>query len=179
MYTGDYAVLNACAMVELSPSKILKITVQGEEYYELWFPAGGMMITDLNCVKKATLPYYIIDEVIFKGKVPWYVDYTDLGKIYDTAALHAGSNVGESSETVEFIASLMYRCGNDRTKYAREVMTKYDERDKMTYIPLKSVIYAANNTLNKLTGSYFKDGVNSAIVNPTTKVEAIESILRA
>jgi hypothetical protein len=177
--SGEYGVLNACTMVELSPSKVLKTVVKDEEYYELHFYAGGVVITDMNCVKKDTLPYSIIDEVIFKGKVPWYVDYVDLGKIYDTARIYANSNVGESSETVEFIASLMYRSEANRTVYAREIMKGYDEHDKMAYIPLKSVIYAANNTLNKLTGSYFKDGVNSAIVNPTKKVEAIESILRA
>ena len=177
--SGAYGVLNVCTMVELSPSKVLKVIVHGEEYYELHFYAGGVVVSNTACVKKDTIPYNIIDEVIFKGKVPWYVEYDDIGKLYDTAKEYANSNVGQSSETMEFIASLICRVPKDRTRYARLEMSAYEDASKMTFIPLKSVIFAASTTLNKLTGSYFKDGVNSAIVNPTHKVETVESILRA
>jgi hypothetical protein len=45
------------------------------------------------------------------------------------------------------------------------------------YIPLRSVTYTATNTTNKLAGSYFQEGLVSALVSPSERKERIESIL--
>jgi hypothetical protein len=107
--------------------------------------------------------------------------YDDLGKLFDTAASHAGSNVGDNYEVIELIASMVTRSKEDRSKYIRSVAETYaDVSDgKIDYVPLSSVFYSVNSTVNKIAGSYFTDGVVSALVVPTAKVDKIESILRA
>jgi hypothetical protein len=47
-----------------------------------------------------------------------------------------------------------------------------------TFIPFRSPIYGATNTTAKLIGAYFDDSINSALVNPSEKVEGVESLLR-
>lgn len=178
---GDfYAVMNVCAMLKIEPAQTFKIRIQGDEYYEFYFPKGSTVISTTELVKKDTLVYRIYDEIISKGKVPWYLDYNDLGKIFDTAKLHGGANIGQNSEVTELIVSMIARDRNDKTKYYRTVITDLEDLKKNppTYIPLRSVIYAATNTTNKLAGSYFATSTVSALVSPATRTERIEAILR-
>ena len=179
--TGEYAVMNIAALVELDPSEINIVTIGEEEYHEFSFEAGQAVIKNSEVVRRKTLMFNIFDELIFKGKVPWYVSYEDLGKAFDTAKEYGDANVGEVNESIELIASMVTRSQSDRRKYARALASSYDDLaiDKISYMSLKSVFYSINSTLNKLTGSYFSEGVTSALVNPTSEVGKIEAILRA
>ena len=179
--TNEYAVINVCAMVSLNPVKLTTISVNEVDYYEFSFDAGQVVIKTTDLLRKEALMYNVLDEFIFKGKLPWYAEYEDVGKLLDTAKHHAGSNVAQNLEVIEFIASMVTRSSNDRTKYIRTVAQSYADvtLDKVDFVPLKSVFYSVNSTLNKIAGSYFNDGVTSALVNPTSKVELIESVIRA
>lgn len=179
--TGEYAVFNVCALMELNPYKLTVVTIDEVDYHEFHFDAGQVVIKTTDLIKKETLMYNVFDEFIFKGKLPWYAEYSDVGKLFDTAKYHAGSNVSQNLEVVEFVASMISRSKNDRTTYIRAVAENYSDTslDKVDFVPLKSVFYSVNSTLNKLAGSYFNDGVTSALVNKSTQTEKIESIIRA
>jgi hypothetical protein len=178
---GEYTLCNVTSVMELNPFKTSVIQIDEIEYHLFEFKAGDVVIKNTSVVKDDLLIYNIFDEFIFKGKLPWYLGYEDLGKIFDTAELNAGSNVAANYEVIELIASMVTRTANDRTRYIRTVAESYaDTADsKIEYVPLSSVFYSVNSTVNKIAGSYFNDGVISALVTPTTKVDKIETILRA
>lgn len=166
-------------MMEIEPSVNLKIKIDGTDYYEFTFMPGSTICSNINLVKNDILVYKIYDEIISKGRVPWYLSYEDLGNIFGTAKYHANANLGDNPEVTELIISLIARSKQDRTKYYRS--TVHDRQEMLSnppaYIPLKSVIYAASNTTNKLAGSYFSEGVVSALVSPSERSEKIEAIL--
>lgn len=178
---GDfYALLSVCAMIKIEPSDTIRVKVGGQEYYEFTFAKGTKIFTTLDLVKTDSLVYRIYDEIISKSRIPWYMDYNDLGHIFDTAKLHAGANIGENPEVTKLIVSMIARDKVDKTIYYRTVVKDQETLKKYppAFIPLKSVIYAATNTTNKLAGSYFSSGVVSALVSPATRVERIEATLR-
>ena len=179
--SGDYAVLNVNALLELDPYKLSIVTVDEVDYHQFHFEAGQVVIKTTDLIKQDGLLFNVFDEFIFKGKVPWYADYEDMGKLFDTAKHHAGSNVAQIPEVIEFIASMVSRSNKDRTKYIRTVGMKYSDFtiNDIDYVPLKSVFWSVTSTVNKLTGSYFSDGVTSALVTPTAKIDRIERVLRA
>lgn len=174
-----YAVSMVNAMIKIDPSATMKIKIKGTDYYEFTFAAGSTFITSLNLVKDDVLAYKIYDEILYKGKIPWYLSYEDLGHIFDTAKLHSGANVGENSEVTELIISLISRVPSDRVKYYRTIAQDDDfiMKNPPAYIGLQSVQFSATNTTNKLAGSYFGQGLASALVNPSTRSERIEEIL--
>ncbi len=178
--TNEYAVINVCAMVSLNPIKLTNIVVDDIDYYQFSFDAGQVVINTTHLLRKETLMYNVFDEFIFKGKLPWFAQYEDVAKLFDTAKHHAGSKVSDNLEVIEFIASMVTRSKEDRTKYIRTVAQKYSDTslEKIEFVPLKSVFYSVNSTLNKIAGSYMSDGITSALVNPTSKTELIESIVR-
>ena len=48
----------------------------------------------------------------------------------------------------------------------------------ISFVPMMSVVHSVNNTLNKLSGSHFSDGISSAIVNPSESSSDLEKIVR-
>ena len=177
---GNYAVNSACAMMKIEPFKILTTEINGVSYHEFFFKAGSVITNSLNLVKDDTSPYYVLDELIFKGNIPWYIEYEDLAKIFDTAAKHAGSKLASNYEILELIASVVSRDPKNRSNYYRSLISTDAEKKttKPAYVPLASVFFSASNTVDKLAGNYFSDGVVSALVQPANQVEHIESILR-
>lgn len=179
--SGEYSVMCVNAMVPMEPDTVEKVNYLGVEYVEFGFAPGSRLIKTTELVKNDVLVYKINNEMISKGKIPWYMSYDDMGGVFDSAAKHAGTNIAENSEVTELIISLIGRDVEDRTKYYRTtVNTPQEVLDKpVAWIPLMSAAYAATNTLNKLGGSYFTEGALSAMVYPTDRVEKIEEIIRA
>lgn len=178
---GTYTVSNIMAMIKINPFKTLEIKVDEVGYYEFYFEANSIIIDTIHLVRRNLLMFNVIDEFMFQGNVPWYIEYEDLGKILDTSEYHADSRVGQNLEVTELIASFLARNRNDRTKYYRTSIESFSDLKKNppAFVALKSVFYSATNTLNKIAGSYFNDGVVSALVSPTTNTERIEQLLRA
>lgn len=176
-----YSLFSVNAMVGLTPSSVDKIAYGDAEYYELGFEAGSVVIDSLDLVQNDVILYRLYDELFSKGKIPWYVGYEDLGNLYDTAKRFAGANVGDDPEVIQLLASIVTRNKDNRVEYYRTVINSREDLKTITpaYIPLRSVYYAATNTTNKLAGSYFSDGVTSALLSPSDRVESVEKILRA
>ncbi len=174
-----YAVSLVNTMIRITPTSIMKIKIKGVEHYEFTFDPGQIVMPRTTLVKDDVLLYRIYDEIVSKGKVPWYLNYDDLGHIFDTASSHAGANVGTNPEVTELIISIIARNSKDRTQYYRACIKSLDEikTNPPVFISMKSVPYAATNTTNKLAGSYFSEGVVSALVSPSDRVERIERLL--
>lgn len=178
--SGLYAVFNATALISIDPYKFSITTIDEVDYHEFHFDTGDVVIKTLDVVKDESIIFKVFNEFVFQGKVPWYTSYRDVGLLLSTAKKYAGSNVSQNPEVLEFIASMIARSKDDRTILIREVAkSAADFADSnIDYVALKSVFYTVKSTVNKLTGSYFKDGVTSALVNPTTSVDKLERILR-
>lgn len=177
----EYALLNMNGYIELGEAAIQIEQVGEVEYYTFAYEPGDTVILTKDIVARSNLIFTAIDEFLFKGKVPWYVGYEDMGKIFETAQSHAGSRARIIPSMMEFFAAYIARQKNNRVKYIREdAKSRADfSPEKISWVPLRSVFYSAPGTVNKLAGAYFQDGVVSALVNPSTQVESVESILRA
>lgn len=175
-----YGVSTVNAMIPIDPTATERIKIGDTDYYEFTFAPGSTVFKSTQLVKIDTIPYNIYDEIISKAHIPWYLDYVQMGKILDTAYYHGGANVGQNREVTHLLISMIARNPDDRTKYYRTMIeTPQDLRTKpIAWIPMRSVQYAATNTLNKLAGSYFSEGVVAALVNPAERTERIEEILR-
>ena len=178
---GTYGVCSVDAMMKILPYKVLVVTIDGVTYHEFHFEANSIVVANLNLVRRDVLIYTVLEEFIFNGNIPWYLGYEDVGKIFDTAKEYADISIDRNYEVIELITSMIARNPKDRTKYYRTTVESDEEvlTTPPTYVPMKSVFYSATNTLNKLAGAYFNDGVVSALVTQTRDVERIESLLRA
>jgi len=178
--SGEYALMNVNAYLELGAASVDTEEIDGTEYYNFHFEPGDVVFKTKSLVCRPALIFKAISEFVFKGKVPWYVDYDDMGKLFSTAKKHAATTADIRPEVMEFMAAYIGRNKNDRINYIRESAETYADFEKnLAWVPMQSVYWSAPGTVNKLAGAYFQDGIVSAIVNPSERVEKIESILRA
>lgn len=174
-----YAVSMVNAMVRIDPDQTNRVKIDEDDYLEFVFTPGSTVIPSVQLVKTGSLVYRIYDEFFGKGRVPWYLGYRELAQIFDTASYHAGASVGTEHEVSELLVSIVARSAQDRTRYYRQTVTDVEAevQNPPVFIPLRSVVYAATNTTNKLAGSYMQDGIISALNSPSTRSERIEDLL--
>lgn len=175
-----YAVSTVNSKMQLTPTSTNLVDIGGEEYYEFFFEKGSQITPNVDLVKDNQLAYKIYDELIAKGNIPWYISYEDLGKLFITAKEFANITLAGNNVPLEMIAAAIARDPDDRQKYYRHRIKSMADSKVVgpDYIPFRSVIYGATNTTAKLMGAYFDDGLMSALVNPSDKVEGVETLLR-
>lgn len=175
-----YAASRVCAMMQLDPSSTTVIDINGENYLEFTFEIGDTVIKNLNLVKQSTLSFRIYDELIAKGKVPWYLSYEDMCFLFDTSKDHADASLNVDSAILEMIASSMARSKGSKNIFYRHVVKTAADVGKVdfVYVPLRSVAYGATNTTAKISGAYFQEGMTSALLTPSERNETIEELLR-
>jgi hypothetical protein len=175
----QYATLMVHAMIRIDPAEINRVMVQGDEYLEFVFYPGSVVIPNLNLAQTDTLSYKIYDEIVAKARVPWYITYFDLARIFDTAQMHAGANIGSNKELTELLISIIARNAHNRREYFRQTLdTEMDAiNNPPYYASLKDVTLTATNTLHKFGGSYFRNGTVSAINSPSERPERLEELL--
>jgi len=176
-----YTLLNLNTFLTLGKASVSKAVYDDVEYFEYSYAAGDTVIQTHDVVARSALIFLAIDEFVFKGKVPWYVGYEDMGRLFETAMAYSGTSAKILPEVMEFLAAYIARKKEDRTKFLRHGASKLVDfaPSKMAWVPLRSVYWSAPGTLNKVAGAYFADGVVSALVNPSARVEKVESIVRA
>lgn len=175
-----YGVSLATAMMQILPSSTTIVKVNGDDYYEFSFDAGAIITPNYNLVKDNFLVYYIYDEIMAKGHIPWFISYSDLGKIFESSEYHGGLVLGANNTALEMIAASISRDPVDRTKYYRHSLDKIENEllRPPAFIALRSIIYGPTNTTAKLMGAYFEDGMLSALNNPAEQTEGVETLLR-
>ncbi len=175
-----YGVSKAIAMMRIEPTASSTITVGEEDYYEFYFEPGSVVIADTQVVKEDTLCYFVYDYLIAKGNVPFFLNYVDLATIFENSVYYTGLSVGANHAIMDVIVASISRQEEDRTKYYRQWITKPEQlvTNPPAFIPFKSVIYGATNTTARLMGSYFEEGLTSALVNPSERLESVEELLR-
>lgn len=176
-----WALHNVCSRVNLSVDSISKVKVNEEEYYEFTFDKGSVVITNTNLIVNDTLPYYIFNEIINKGKIPWYLDYTDLSKLFGTCSDYSGVSLGRDNAPIEVIVATISRQKDNKTQHYRYQIGDKKDMDKHTpeIIPMRNVFYGATNLASRLIGSHLDaEGLTAALVHPSERNEGVEELLR-
>lgn len=168
------------AMMRTQPSKISRVTIHNAPYIALDYEPGAAVIDQTELVRSESLIYNVFDTIIAGGRVPWNMNYDDMGRILKHAAQFAGSRIGNNHEVIELLVSMLARDPDNPNLEYRHTLKSFDQIDKRPpfFSPLRSVQFLATNTTSKLAGSLFSEGVVSALVNPSESTERIEELLR-
>lgn len=177
---NQYSVMRIPAMFRTEPSQINTVTIDEKSYLEFMYEPGDTVIANKDIVQDDALLYEVYDEYFAKGHVPWFFNYYDVGRIFSEAPYYTGVRLGANHAVLEMLAATICRAPDKPTQFYRQFVERRD--DVVTKPPfvikLSSVTYGATNTTAKLIGAYFDEGMTSALVNPSDKVEPIEDLLR-
>lgn len=173
-----YATSLVSSFIRSEPTAINDVVIDDEDYIELFYEPGARIMTNVNLPKVDSFLYRISDEFDAKGKVPWFMSYDDLGKLFENSGYYNGRQIGYNPQVNEMIAATICRSPEDVKQYFRQMRSRETYSLKPTVIPLRAVSYGATNAIAKLMGPYFDENVTSALVSPGQRVENIERYLR-
>lgn len=175
-----YAVCLAVAMLEVKPSSIATVKIEGDNYIEMSFDPGDTIIVHQEAVQDKFMAFHVYNEIISKGHVPWYLFYDDRIQLLFTANQLAGLNLLSNHGILELNAAAISRDPKDINRFFRHAITSYAEVDRAapTAISLMSVSHGTTNAVSRLMGAYWEQGLNSELANPSTQVENVERLLR-
>jgi hypothetical protein len=179
--TGEYGVYTIPSMIRLNPAETVTRTIDDTSYYEFSFKAGQVMVKSIELVKDNIMLYYLTEEILARGRIPWFYDYEDLGDFFNNMLKYTGTSLVSTPSTGEMMVASIARNVKNRAEPIRNSITKLGEdlRSKIAWVPLRNVEDGAQDTTSKIAGNYMAEGLDAAIQNPSTKVNRIESMLRA
>lgn len=175
-----YAVSNICSTMTLTPSSTTVVNYDGDDCFEFSFDKGSVVCPNINLVVDDKNAYNIYNEFIAKGRIPWFMSYEDFGKVLTTAHTYAGITLSGTNAPLELIMTSISRDSKDLYTYYRNTISKISEQftKPPSYVPFTSVSYGATNTAGKIMGSYFDEGLTSALTAPPGGTEGVEVHLR-
>lgn len=176
-----YGVSLAIANMRVEPSEFNVVELVDGKYYEFIFDAGSVLCPDIMLPQVRELSYYIYDLMVGSGKIPSFMSYLDIARLFIDAEYHVGLKLGANVAVIPMIISTIARVQADRTQYYRHHIQQYAdlETDAPAFIAFSDVTYNATNTVARMIGAYYGLGVNAALVNPSTRLEKFEVPLRA
>lgn len=177
---NSYFITMTNAFIPLKPTSITEVDVDGDTYVMYNFDANTVVSPSLDLVKNSGIVYHIFTEIIAKARVPWYINYLDRCKVFDSAPKHAGTNITEQSEVTELIVAHNTRLKSDRNKILRHSIKTVEDFTKLEQVPtsIRTIEYSASSTLTRIGGSYQNRGFIAALNNPSERVEKMEEYLR-
>lgn len=177
MTDNRYSVMNECAHWPLTPDNVSMTDIDGVNCYEFTFEKGSVVCPNYNLIMDEDILYSIFTEMIEKGRVPPYFSDTDLSKMYLNSEYHTGRILSASNSINEMVASSIVRKADNELIQYRHVTEK--DKQNPVYIAFRSPVYMASTTITKMSTAFFKDGVTSALLTDTKKIEPMERIVRA
>lgn len=169
-----YAVSSVTTLMSTDPDKINYDFVNDEEYIVFNYKENDRLTINSQLVKRDNIPYKLFTFIFDKGKIPWFLSYTDVSQIYDSSIEYASVNFNLPHSVFEMVAGVIARNENEKNTFYRHG----DWSKPPVFIPLRSVQFAASNTTAKLIGAYWSEGLASALVYPSERKELIEELLR-
>jgi hypothetical protein len=178
---GYYSVTMVNSLINIGNPRLSTVTIDDMEYYKADFEPGTVVFKRDKVLTNNKIPFKLFNDMLSRGYVPFYLNYDDLGSLLNTSKEYAGVGFTENVAVFQLIVSLLSRAKGLKDSFYRQVINSYDDitKNPPNFVALYNVNYSASNTLSKLTGSYFTEGIVSSLVTPTKKVERIEELLRA
>ena len=162
------------AAIEMAPSEIDDVTIDGEGFKKLTFFKGDKFMVRTDVVKVDMMCYYIWKEFIGLGRLPKYVDYDNIFHIFDDLKEVTGKGIDASHTLLEVVYQHLYRDKDDIDKlYRLTNMNKPARR-----LQMRDISQVAQSTHSRVFGAYSADGLNMALNNQNTKNNEFEDMYR-
>lgn len=173
---GKFAILNVAGLVDLEPTTSENVKIGTESYYKFSYKAGTKFIINRNVLLSGQMSYYILERYLFRGGCPSYLDALDRVNIFTTFTRFNGVEVDKRVEVLDIIVAQSLRDIKDiNTEFRHSGASDKDVQS----VALANVVHGKVSVINKISGSFQKAGLISALNTDIKILSPVEKILRA
>ena len=163
------------AKIEIAPSEMSTVTVDGLQYQVLTLHTGDRFLCNTEVVKDSKIAYILYVEYISRANMIYTMDYEHLAFLFDQSKPICGANLKVDHVIFEMIYSHLSR---DNEKLS--IQYRHTDMSKpMKFISIRNISYAPTSTTASMVGSYFSEGLNSSLLaDPSESHSLVEDLLR-
>jgi hypothetical protein len=148
----------------------------GYPYIVLELAKDSIFINNATLVKDNNLIYEIFVMFLALGKIPPFISYDMIQKLFDNDNNHCGVSLNINHTIFEMIYAHMFRDMNDPYLFYR--LTSMDKPPQI--VPINQISHGPISTTSRIVGSYLNEGITAALIDDTPHVSSkIENLLRA
>ena len=162
------------AKVEMVPSEVDAVELDGNRYVQLTFRRGDVFLKTTETVLEEKIAFYVWLMYIKYGNMLKAMSYQDQAVFIDKIKATCGISFPVDHVVYEVLFAHLTRAADDFTVIYRNT----DMRGDFRRINLSDVAHASRSTTARIIGAYFKEGINSALTKPSTSNSMIEDVLR-
>lgn len=177
---GNYGTMMIPAVVRTAPTRVTKTSIRGDTYVVMEYDRGSNLIDNMHIVRDDNLVYYIYSEFLEKARIPFYFNMVQASKFFAETAKYNGFSLGYDPAALEFLVSFMFRDPDNISAPYRSIDNAKKQLlgNPPAMIGLNDVTAGSNNFITKINKSYTTAGITSALNNPASRPERIETMLR-
>jgi hypothetical protein len=177
---GFYAVNRTNSMLRIAPITQSKYNYEGMDYVVYEFPKGSTVVENMDLIVNNDLPFDVFVFYVDQALIPWWMNYEDLGKLFQNSAYYSEFRVGADVSIFEAMVATIARNPKDLNEYYRHTLkTAADLNKRPGHVPFKSVIFGPRSPMAKLLGNYINQAIPSALVNEADQIDSVEKHLRS
>ena len=170
---NNYAIVRTPIYHEIQHSGLEYIVIDNVEYVLVTINKDTVFLINNNLVVSDKFVYDVFDEFFSNGKIPWYLGYEDVARIFEDGVKFANVKIGNDPFIFELLTSIIARISSDKTKKYRT-----DPDNQLAFVGLNDIRYGFSNTGASLIGGYFKEGITNAIVRKEEESIELVKVLR-
>ena len=163
------AILSITTMIETIPNSI----DETEDYIVLKYSNGDIFLNKDYVINNPEELYYLFMRFVTHGKLPEFLRYEDLDKIFDHCEEINGTDLGVGRELKELVFAYLCRDAKDLSKQYRLTSMK----DNYKLVGILNIFYAPQSTTSKLLGNYLDNGITAAVLTEEPVTDTFEQIL--
>ncbi len=171
----SYSTIMMLSMLTMKPSSTSTLVEDDYEYTVLEFNTNDVFLLNTNIVKIANVAYKVFMSFLALGKIPPFVNYTDIQALFNNDSKLCNINLGINHTIYEVIFAHMYRDPKDPFKFYRHTTMKAAP----VIVPLHQISHGPTSSSARMIGSYMADGMVSSLTNDNTEESVIENMMRA
>lgn len=177
---NNFAVSSIPAMIRTEPDRITKTTIDDVPYTTLHFDVGSRIVANTDVIIDDNLVHRVYSELLALGRIPFYYSYESATKFFLETKKYNGYELGSNPVLWEYIIATMARDPEDAARLYKSnpAVGSGGNVAPPAYVGLNDVSMGATDVINRQGGSYAKEGLTASLVDPSTRSERMESILR-
>lgn len=173
---GKFCIMNVAGIIELAPTSSSIENVGDEVFYEFTYAKGAKLMLNKNIVKVGEVSYYLLDRYLFRGGCPSYLNALDRVNIYLSYKKFNGVAIDSSMAVLDMLVSMSLRSKKDVEIELRHSGLSDEECQS---VALANVVHGKVSVINKVSGSYQKAGLISALNTDIKILSPVEKVVRA
>tara|TARA_Y100001956_G_scaffold9851_1_gene8642 strand:- start:4686 stop:5405 length:720 start_codon:yes stop_codon:yes gene_type:complete len=172
-----YGVSSATAMMRMIPDDIQLVEINGEDFYQLRFEPGSVVIQNrfLPCDKK--IVYNVMSYFYDYGKAPFYMNVIDHAELLSETKRWNDLAVFKDQITHDIYSAQLQRSLKDTGSFYRHtIKSPADLLKSAQYIPLRDGPANKTSRLAKIADTELHRGIRSALQDDPIRPEPLEQL---